>query len=74
MICSSGTTGSSGADLDAVCGAGGRLKGTTEHLAALALAVEADVAASRAATRSSTSPPTEPTTTPEPVATLAAAH
>jgi hypothetical protein len=45
-----------------------------KHLAALALAVERDVAAARAATnRSSTHPPT-PTTTTEPATTLAAAH
>jgi putative transposase len=44
------------------------------HLAALALAVEADVAAGRATTSQSTTPPTDPTTTTEPAATLAAAH
>jgi hypothetical protein len=43
------------------------------HLAALALAVEADVAAGRATTSRSTTP-TDATTTPEPAATLAAAH
>lgn len=45
-----------------------------KHLAALALAVEADVAARRAASSRSTTPPTHPTTTTEPAATLAAAH
>ena len=44
------------------------------HLAALALAVEADVAASRATTTRPTNPPTDPSTTTEPAATLAAAH
>jgi hypothetical protein len=44
------------------------------HLAALALAVEADIAAGRATTSQSTTPPTDPTTTTEPAATLAAAH
>ena len=45
-----------------------------KHLAALALAVEADVADARAATSRSTVSPTNPTTTTEPAATLAAAH
>jgi hypothetical protein len=45
-----------------------------KHLAALALAVERDVAAGRAATSRSTAPPTNTTTTTEPAATLAAAH
>ena len=44
------------------------------HLAALALAVEADVAAGRATTSRSITPPTVPTTTTAPAATLAAAH
>jgi hypothetical protein len=44
------------------------------HLAALALAVEHDVAAGRATTSRSTTTTTDPTTTPEPAATLAAAH
>ncbi len=45
-----------------------------KHLAALALAVERDVAAGRAATNRSITPPTTTTTTTEPAATLAAAH
>ena len=45
-----------------------------KHLAALALAVERDVAAGRAATNRSPVSPTEPTPTTEPAATLAAAH
>jgi len=45
-----------------------------KHLAALALAVERDVAAGRAATSRPTNPPTDTTTTTEPAATLAAAH
>jgi hypothetical protein len=45
-----------------------------KHLAALALAVEADVAAGRATTSRSTTSPTDPPTTAEPAATLAAAH
>jgi len=44
------------------------------HLAALALAVERDVAARRAMTNRSTTAPTDSTTTTEPAATLAAAH
>ena len=44
------------------------------HLAALALAVEADVAAGRATTSRSTTSPTDPTTTAEPAATRAAAY
>jgi transposase-like protein len=44
------------------------------HLAQLALAVEADVAAARAATTPSTTQPTNTTTTTEPAATLAPAH
>ena len=44
------------------------------HLAALALAVERDIAARRAMTNRSTTAPTDPTTTTEPAATLAAAH
>ena len=43
------------------------------HLAALALAVEADVTSSRVTMRGSITPPTDPTTTTEPAATLAAA-
>ncbi len=42
-----------------------------KHLAALAVAVEADVAAGRAATSRSTIPTTDPTTTTAPAATLA---
>lgn len=42
-----------------------------KHLAHLALAVEADVAAGRAATSRSTTSPTNPITTTKPVATLA---
>ncbi len=45
-----------------------------KHLAALALAVERDVATQRAATSRSTTPPSPSTTTTEPAATLAAAH
>lgn len=45
-----------------------------KHLAALALAVEADVAAARAATSPPPALPTDPTTTTEPAATLADAH
>jgi putative transposase len=45
-----------------------------KHLAALALAVERDIAAGRAATSQSTSTPTDMTTTTETAATLAAAH
>jgi putative transposase len=45
-----------------------------KHLAHLALAVEADVAAGRAATNRSTTSPTNIDTTTEPAATLAAAH
>jgi putative transposase len=45
-----------------------------KHLAALALAVEADVAAARAATERSTTSPTNIDTTTETAATLAAAH
>jgi hypothetical protein len=45
-----------------------------KHLAALALAIEADVAAERAATSRSTTSPTNIDTTTEPDATLAAAH
>jgi transposase-like protein len=41
------------------------------HLAALALAVEADITATRATTSRSTTQPTDPTTTTEPAATLA---
>jgi hypothetical protein len=44
------------------------------HLAALALAVEADVAAGRATTSRPTTTPTDPSTPTEPAATLAAAH
>ncbi len=44
------------------------------HLAALALAVERDIAARRAVTDRSTNSPTNPTTMTEPAATLAAAH
>jgi putative transposase len=44
------------------------------HLAALALAVEADVAAARASTTRSMTSPIVPSTTTEPAATLAAAH
>jgi hypothetical protein len=44
------------------------------HLATLALAVEAHVAAGRTTASRSTTPPTDPTTTTEPAATLAAAH
>jgi len=44
------------------------------HLAALALAVERDVAARRAMTNRSTAAPTDSTTPIEPAATLAAAH
>jgi hypothetical protein len=44
------------------------------HLAALALAVEADVAAGRSTTSRSIIPPTDLTTATEPGATLAAAH
>jgi putative transposase len=44
------------------------------HLAALALAVEADITATRATTSRSTTQPTDPTTPTEPAATLAAAH
>jgi transposase-like protein len=42
-----------------------------KHLAALALAVERDVASGRAATSRSTTPPSPTTTTTEPAATLA---
>ena len=45
-----------------------------KHLAALALAVERDVAAARAVTDRSTTSPTNIDTTTEPAATLAAAH
>ncbi len=45
-----------------------------KHLAALALAVERDVAAGRAATNRSTIPPITDQTTTEAAATLAAAH
>ena len=45
-----------------------------KHLAALAIAVERDVAAGRATTTTSATPPNETTTTTEPAATLAAAH
>jgi len=45
-----------------------------KHLAALAVAVEADLAAGRAATSRSTITPANPTTTTEAAATLAAAH
>ena len=45
-----------------------------KHLAALAIAVEKDLAAGRAATSRSTITPTNPTTTTEPAATLTAAH
>jgi transposase-like protein len=45
-----------------------------KHLAALALAVEADVAAGRAATTRASTPPDHRPTTTEPAATLAAAH
>ena len=45
-----------------------------KHLAALALAVESDVAAGRAVTDRSTTSPINSTTTTEPAATLAAAH
>jgi hypothetical protein len=44
------------------------------HLATLALAVEADVAAGRVTTSRSTASSTDLTTTAEPAATLAAAH
>ncbi|MEA2139014.1 MAG: hypothetical protein QOG56_2164, partial [Solirubrobacteraceae bacterium] len=44
------------------------------HLAALALAVERDIAAGRAATNRSTTSPTDPTTMTEAAARLAAAH
>jgi transposase-like protein len=44
-----------------------------KHLAALAVAVEADLAAKRAGTRHQTTPPTDHTPT-EPTATLAATH
>ena len=44
------------------------------HLAALALAVEADITTTRATTSRSTTQPTDPTTSTEPAATLAAAH
>lgn len=45
-----------------------------KHLAALALAVERDVAAGRQATTRPAPAPTDPTTTTEPAARLAAAH
>jgi len=45
-----------------------------QHLAALAIAVENDLAATRAPTTPQTIPPTPTTTTTEPAATLAAAH
>ena len=45
-----------------------------KHLAALAVAVEADLAAARAATSRSTTSPTNPATTTKPAATLAPAH
>ncbi len=45
-----------------------------KHLAALALAVEADVVAGRAATTPASTPPDHPPTTTEPAARLAAAH
>ncbi len=45
-----------------------------KHLAALAVAVENDLAAQRAATMISTSSPTPTTTTTQPAATLAPAH
>jgi putative transposase len=45
-----------------------------QHLAALAVAVEHDLAANRAATSRSTTPTTNPTTTTEPAATLATTH
>ena len=45
-----------------------------KHLAALAVAVENDLAAQRAATTISTSSPTPTTTTTQPAATLAPAH
>ncbi|MDQ3850790.1 MAG: IS256 family transposase [Actinomycetota bacterium] len=45
-----------------------------KHLAALAIAVERDVAATRATTTRSAAPTADTTTTPEPAATLAAAH
>lgn len=45
-----------------------------KHLAALALAVERDVAAERTATTRASTPPDHPPTTTEPAATLAAAH
>jgi len=45
-----------------------------KHLAALAVAVENDLAAGRAATSRSTIPPTYPTPATAPAATLAAAH
>ncbi len=44
------------------------------HLAALAIAVERDVAAARATTSRSSTRPSPTTTTTEPAATLAAAH
>ena len=45
-----------------------------KHLAALAIAVEADVAAERATTSRSTTTPTDPTTPTKPAATLTATH
>lgn len=45
-----------------------------KHLAALALAVERDVAAGRASTSRSTTSPNNPPTMTEPAAALAAAH
>jgi hypothetical protein len=45
-----------------------------KHLAALAIAVERDVAAGRAASNRSSVSPTNPTTTAEPAATPAVAH
>ena len=45
-----------------------------KHLAALAVAVEADLAAARTATSRSTTAPTNPATTTKPAATLAPAH
>ena len=45
-----------------------------KHLAALALAVERDVAATRAVTSRSITPRPDTTTTTEPATTLATAH
>jgi hypothetical protein len=45
-----------------------------KHLAALAVAVENDLASARGATSRQTTSPTDTMTTTEPAATLAAAH